>query len=100
MVNSKGEVKMSKPYSEILCKGCERKFRRTDAGGRDKWLCFGVTTRKGREKHTIPEFDNLRLCIKHQKPLKKLPVKNLCQLNITEIEAKVLITGLTQLLKS
>ena len=88
---------MSKPYSEILCKGCERKFRRTDAGGRDKWLCFGVTTRKGREEHSIPKFDNLRFCIKHP-PLKKLPLRNIFQLNMTRSEAELFGNGLRALL--
>lgn len=89
---------MSKLYNDELCKGCERKFRIADAGGRDKWFCFGVTSFDGRKAHNIPDFDKLRLCIKHP-PLHELPVENLFQLNISETEAEVLIKGLFRLLK-
>jgi hypothetical protein len=89
---------MSKPYNEELCRGCERRFRRTDAGGRDKWLCFGITSCEGRTANNIPDSDKLRLCIKHPPP-KKLPVENLFQLNINEMEAEVLKNGLEKLIR-
>jgi len=90
---------MSKPYNDELCRGCQRRFRRTDAGGRDKWFCFGVTTNEGRKGHNIPDFDKLRLCIKHP-PLYKLPVEHLFQLNITQMEAEILKNGLEELIKT
>ena len=91
-------MKMSEPYNQELCKGCERRFRRTDAGGRDKWFCFGLTSCEGRKAYNIPDFDKFRLCIKHP-PLHKLPVENLFQLNITEMEAEVLKNGLEELIR-
>lgn len=91
-------IEMNERYEE-LCKGCERKFHRIDAGGRDKFFCFGLATPEGREVHNIPDYDNLRFCIKHP-PLKKLPVKNLFQLNMNETEVRVLIEGLSRLLKT
>jgi hypothetical protein len=89
---------MSKPCNEELCRGCGRRFRKTDAGGRDKWLCFGMTSCEGRKANNIPDSDKLRLCIKHP-PLKKLPVENLFQLNINEVEAEVLKDGLEELVR-
>lgn len=90
---------MSKPYNEELCRGCERRFRRTDAGGRDKWFCFGVTSYEGRKAYNIKYFDKLRLCIKHPPLPHKLPVEHLFQLNITEMEAEVLKNGLEELIR-
>jgi len=92
-------IEMSKPYNDELCKGCQRRFRRTDAGGRDKWFCFGITSREGRKANNIPDSDELRLCIKHPPP-KKLPVEHLFQLNINEMEAEVLKNGLEELIRT
>lgn len=71
----------------------------TDAGGRDKWFCFGVTSYEGRKACNIKDFDKLGLCIKHPPLPHKLPVEHLFQLNITEMEAEVLKNGLEELIR-
>ena len=93
---------MSKPFfhDEELCKGCSRKDYIVDAGGRkDKWVCFGMTTLRAMKTHNIPYFDNLRLCVKHP-PLRKLPVENVFQLNMSKAEVKGLIKGFSRLLNA
>lgn len=93
---------MNKPFfhNEKLCKGCQRVGSITDVGGRrDKWFCFGITTPESRKAHDIPSYDNLRFCVKHP-PLSKLPVKNLFQLNMNEVEVKELIDRFSRLLQS
>jgi len=88
---------MNEQY-DSLCKGCERRFRRVDSKGRDKFFCFGVTTSEGRAAYGIKDYDNLRLCVRHP-PLQKLPVKDLFQLNMSKTDVRVLIAGLSRLLK-
>lgn len=73
---------------EERCKGCERKYRIGDKGRRDKWLCFGITTSEGRKMFNMPNYDNLRLCIKH--PPRPIREKGLFQLNMSKQEATVL----------
>lgn len=90
---------MSNPFfhNEKLCKGCRRKYHKVDKGGRDKWICFGITTPEGRTMHNIPDIDKWRFCVKHP-PVEKLPVENVFQLNMHEGEVKVLIEGFSRLL--
>lgn len=92
---------MTRPFfcSDELCKGCERVFSLVDAGGREKGFCFGITNPEGRKAHITPSSDKFRFCLKHP-PLRKLPVKNLFQLNMEEMEVKVLINGFIRLLQT
>jgi hypothetical protein len=57
-----------------------------------------IASCEGRKANDIPDSDNLRLCTKHPPP-HKLPVENLFQLNITEMEAEVLKNGLEELVR-
>ena len=82
---------------EERCKGCERKYRTSDKGGRDKWLCFGITISEGRQMLNIPDDDNLRLCIKH--PPRPIREKGFFQLNMNKQEAMVLSECLQKLAK-
>ncbi len=90
---------MCKPfaYTENLCKECDRKYHTPYEGG--KWLCFGITGFESRKKQDIPEFDNLRVCVKHPPP-KELSVKGLSVLNLSEQNVKELIKGFDRLLKA
>jgi hypothetical protein len=83
---------------EDRCKGCERRYFIGDKGGRDKWLCFGVTSSEGRKIFNIPDYDNLRLCIKH--PPRPISEKGLFQLNMNKQEAIVLSELLQKLTRA
>ena len=91
---------MPKPFfcTDELCKGCKRVFSRVDTGGREKGFCFGITTPEGREEYTVPSFDRYRFCLKHLS-MRKLPISNLFQLNMNEVEVQEFIKGLSQLLQ-
>lgn len=66
-----------------------------DAGGRDKWFCFGITTSERRKMKSIPDSDNLRFCVHGSFE----PVKEYFQLNMEEKEVKEIIRCLQELLK-
>lgn len=91
-IDSKERVK-----SEERCIGCKRRYFIGDKGGRDKWLCFGITISEGRRIFNIPDYDNLRLCIKH--PPRPIHEKGLFQLNMNKQEAMVLSEYLQKLTK-
>lgn len=94
--NKDGEECKPFAYTEELCRECDRKY--STSYERAKWLCFGITAFENRRKSGIPEFDNLRLCVKHP-PARELSVKGLSQLNLNERDVKELIKGFHQLLK-
>lgn len=85
-------------YTEELCKGCDRKYYTPYES--EKWFCFGITTFENRKKHGIPEFDNLRVCVRHPSKLPELSVKGLFLLNLSEGNVKELVRGLNRLLKA
>lgn len=93
----KSEICKPFAYTEELCKGCDRKYYTPYESGR--WLCLGITTFESRKKHGVPEFDNLRLCVKRP-PAKESSVKGLVVLNLSEKDVEELIKGFNQLLKA
>ena len=92
------KVKMEKTffYDDKRCEGCARKCSFTDKGEREKWFCFGITNPKVIKTQDIPEYDNLRLCIKGS--FRKPREKGLFQLNMTTEEARALLKGIESLL--
>jgi len=67
-----------------------------DSGGRDKWLCFGLTRSECRKSKNIPDEDAVRLCLHHKF---EFEAKEYFQLNVNTKEVGTIIDNLQILLR-
>jgi len=90
----KEDIKNQLPYKEKHCKDCIHNDLVLDAGMRDKWFCFGVTSIERRKLKNIRDEDDLRFCVHGSFQ----PIKEYFQLNLKEEEVRKIIGRLQKLL--
>lgn len=82
------------PYKKKYCQDCVYNDLVSDAGGRDKWFCFGITSAEQGKLKNIPDLDIFRFCVHGSFE----PVRKYFQLNMNEQEVKKIVERLGQLL--
>lgn len=82
------------PYKEKYCEDCIYNDSVPDAGKRDKWFCFGITSAERRKLKNILDEDDLRFCVHGS----FVPIKEYFQLNLNEEEVRKIIERLQKLL--